>query len=74
MLSIFIRLEIGVASFVVIGHGVVGLAMEGAVRSAAEVGMLQGVGAGLSTVGSGSGGEDREIALAYKALIEEGGE
>jgi hypothetical protein len=47
--------------------------MEGAVRFAAEVGVLQGVGAGLSAMGSGAWGEDCVVALANKALIEEGG-
>jgi hypothetical protein len=47
--------------------------MEGAVWFTTEVGMFQGMGAGFSAVGSGAGGEDHVIALAYKALIEEGG-
>ena len=51
----------------------VGLAMEGVVWPMTEVGVFQGMGAGLSAVGSGTGGEDRVVALANKALIEEGG-
>ena len=47
--------------------------MEGAVWFAAEIGVFQRMGAGLGAVGSGAGGEDRVIALVYKALIEEGG-
>ena len=47
--------------------------MEGAVGLAAEVGVFQGMGVGFGAVGSGARGEDRVIALAYKALIEEGG-
>jgi hypothetical protein len=47
--------------------------MEGAVWFVTEVRVFQGVGAGLGAVGSGAGGEDRVIALVYKALIEEGG-
>jgi hypothetical protein len=47
--------------------------MEGAVWLMTEVGVFQGMGAGLGAVGSGAGGEDRVTALAYKALIEEGG-
>jgi len=47
--------------------------MEGAVGLAAEVGVFQRVGAGLSAVGSGARGEDCVVALANKALIEEGG-
>jgi len=62
-----------VAGFVIVGHGVMGLAMEGAVWFATEVGVFQGVGVGLGAVGSGTGGEDHVIALANKALIEEGG-
>jgi hypothetical protein len=71
--SIFIGLEIGVAGLIVIGHGIVGLAIKGAVGFTAEVGVFQRMGAGLGAVGSGTGGEDCIIALAYKALIEEGG-
>jgi hypothetical protein len=47
--------------------------MEGAVWLATEVGVFQGMGTGFGAVGSGAGGEDHVIALAYKALIEEGG-
>jgi hypothetical protein len=61
------------ASSIIVGHGVVGLVMEGAVGFAAKVGIFQRVGVGLSAVGSGAGGEDCVIALANKALIEEGG-
>jgi hypothetical protein len=69
----FVRLEVGVACLVVVGHSVVGLAMEGAVWLMTEVRVFQGVGAGFGAVGSGSRGEDRVVALANKALIEEGG-
>jgi hypothetical protein len=71
--SFFIGLKIGVAGFVVVRHGAARLAMKGAVGFAAEVGVFQGMGVGFGAVGSGAGGEDRIIALAYKALIEEGG-
>ena len=73
LFGFFVRFEVGMACLIVVGHGVVGLAMEGAVWLATEVRVFQGMGAGLGAVGSGTGGEDRVIALAYKALIEEGG-
>jgi hypothetical protein len=47
--------------------------MEGAVGLAAEVGVFQRVGAGLSAVGRGAGSEDRVVAFTNKVLIEEGG-
>jgi hypothetical protein len=62
-----------VASFVIVGHGAVELAMERAVRFVTEVGMFQRVGVGLGAVGCGARGEDCVVALVNKALIEEGG-
>jgi hypothetical protein len=62
-----------VASFVIIRHGVVILAMEGTIVFVAKVGMFQRVGTGLGAVGSGARSEDCIIALVNKALIEEGG-
>ena len=61
------------AGFVIVRHGVAALTVEWAVGFAAEIGVFQRVGAGLSAMGSGAGGEDCVIALAYKVLIEEGG-
>ena len=72
--SFFVRLKVRVASFIVVRHGVVRLAMEGAVGFATEVGVFQRVGAGLSAVGRSAGNEDCVVAFVYKALIEEGGE
>jgi hypothetical protein len=71
--GLFIRFEVRMASFVVIRHGVAGLAMEGAVGFVAEVGLFQRVGVGLSAVGNSARGEDYVIALANKALVEESG-
>jgi hypothetical protein len=71
--GVLIRLEVEVASFIVVKHGVVVLTVEGAVWLVTEVGVFQGMGAGLGAMGSGAGGEDRIVALMYKALIEEGG-
>jgi hypothetical protein len=73
-LSILVGLEVGVAGFVVIGHSVVGLAMEGAVGLVAEVGVFQRLGTGLSAMGSGARGEDCVVALADETLIKEGSE
>jgi hypothetical protein len=50
-----------------------GLTMEGAVGLAAEVGVFQRVSAGLGAMSRGAGSEDCVVALADKALIEEGG-
>jgi hypothetical protein len=61
------------AGFVVVRHGVVRSAMEGAVGFATEIGVFQRVRAGFGAVSSGAGCEDCVIALANKALIEEGG-
>ena len=47
--------------------------MEGAVWFMTEIGMFQGVSVGLGAVGCGAGSEDCVVALANKALIEEGG-
>ena len=46
--------------------------MEGAVWLTTEAGVFQGMGVGFGAVGSGARGEDCVVALAYKALIEEG--
>jgi len=70
----FIRLEVRVASFVVVRHGVVGLAMKGAVGLAAKVGVFQRVGACFSAVGRSAGSEDGVVAFADETLVEEGGE
>jgi hypothetical protein len=70
----FIRFEVGMACLVVVGHGMVRLAMEGAVGLTAEIGVFQRVGTGLSAMGSGAGGEDCVVALADETLIKEGSE
>jgi len=71
--GVFVRLEVGVSGFIVVRHGMVGLAMEGTVWLVTKVGVLQGMGACPCAVSSGARGEDCVVALVYKALIEEGG-
>ena len=70
----FVRFEVGMASFVVIRHGMARLAMKGAVGFTAEIGMFQRMGTGLSAVGRGTGNEDSVVALADEILVEEGSE
>ena len=48
--------------------------VEGAVWLSTEVGVFQGMGAGLGAVGSGAGGEDCVVAFTNETLVEEGGE
>ena len=74
LFGFFVRFEVGMASFIVVRHGVARLVMEGAVGLVAEVGVFQRVGAGLSAVGCSAGGEDCVVALADETLIKEGSE